>query len=134
MVAPQAVARHGEAAWIPSRRYIADLARSGTLHLVMRGNEPVAGICTVRRGDSLWLALSGVRNGDPDLLRQGAGFAALALTINWAKTEGFRYLDAGRTGPFVHDGVQRLKRGRGALSHQPVLVEYLSGIQPFSGE
>ena len=157
MVAPQAVARHGESAWIPSRRYIAALARIGILHLVMRASEPVAGICTVRRGDSLWLALSGVRNGDPDLLRQGAGFATLALTIDWAKAEGFRQLDAGRTGPFLSDGVQRLKRSWGlepavdplahvvamwvgsssarrALAREPVLVEHQSGIQPFCGE
>jgi hypothetical protein len=157
MVLPQAVARHGETAWIPSRHYIAALARIGILHLVMRGEEPVAGICTVARGDSLWLALSGVRNGDPELLRQGAGFATLALAIGWAKGKGFRQLDAGRTGPFLNDGVQRLKRSWGlepvvdplarviavwvgsgaaqrALAREPVLVEQQFGIQPFCGE
>jgi hypothetical protein len=157
MVAPQALARHGETAWIPSRRYIGALARIGILHLVMRGDEPVAGICTVRQGDSLWLVLSGVRNGDPDLLRRGAGFATLALSISWAKAQGFRRLDAGRAGPFLSDGVQRLKRSWGlqpevdplshvvavwagsesarrALAWEPFLVERRSGIEPFFGE
>jgi hypothetical protein len=157
MVLPQAIARHGQTAWTPSPQYIAALARIGILHLVMRGGEAVAGICSVRRGDSLWLPLSGVRDGDPELLRQGAGFATLALTIAWAKTQGLRQLDAGRSVPFVNNGVQRLKRSLGlqpaidplahvvaiwvssdsarrALAREPVLVEHRSGIQLFSGE
>jgi hypothetical protein len=157
MVLPQAVARYGQSAWIPSPQYIAALARIGILHLVMRGGKAVAGICSVRRDDSLWLPLSGVRDGDPELLRQGAGFATLALTISWAKTEGIRRLDAGRSGPFLNDGVQRLKRSWGlepvvdplahvvaiwvgsdsarrALAREPVLAEHRSVLQPFSGE
>jgi Acetyltransferase (GNAT) domain len=157
MVLPQAMARHGRTAWIPSPQYIAALARIGILHLVMRAGEAVAGICSVRRGDSLWLPLSGVRDGNPELLQQGAGFATLALTIAWAKSQGLRHLDTGRSMPFVNDGVQRLKRSLGllpavdplahvvamwvgsdsarrALAREPVLVEHRSGIQTFSGE
>jgi hypothetical protein len=157
MVAPQAVARHGAVAWIPSRTLMKDFARKGILHLITRGGERVAGICTVPRGDTLWLAISGVRNGDPALLRLGAGVAILALTIEWARGRGFRALDAGRTTPFCNDGLQQFKRRWGltpvadplslvaavrvqsraarlAFSREPVLVEEDANLRVYAGE
>jgi hypothetical protein len=156
MVAPQAQVRHGSSAWMPSRQLMEEFAQVGILHFVMRGRERVAGICTVPRGDTLWLAISGVRHGDPDLLRQGASFAILALTIEWARAQGYRFLDAGRTGPFVHDGLQQFKRKwglhpvsdplshlaavwvgstlvRDAFARQPVLVERGDDLRVYGG-
>jgi hypothetical protein len=157
MVGPQALARHGSTAWVPSRLLMNDFARKGVLHLITRGGERVAGICTVPRGDTLWLAISGVRNGDPALLRLGAGVAILALTIEWARAQGFRALDAGRTGPFCNDGLQQFKRkwgltpvvdplslvaavrvqspaARQAFSREPVLVEEDANLRVYAGE
>jgi hypothetical protein len=157
MVRPQAQARHGESAWLPSRRLMAEFARAGVLHMISQGGVRVAGACTLGRGDTLWLPLSGIRHGDPALFRQGAGTAALALTLEWARTQGYRRIDAGRTGPFLNDGLQMFKRKWGLLptpdplahvaavwiatsaarkifSRQPVLVEQGTDLRAYAGE
>jgi Acetyltransferase (GNAT) domain len=157
MVEPQARSRHGEGAWLPSERFTRKLQQIGTLHLIMRDGERVAGTCSVARGDTLWLPLMGVRDGDPTLLRQGAGVATLALPFQWAKAQHFRWVDAGRTSPFVTDGIQRYKRtwgltpvpdplaqiiaiyprsarARQAFKNSPALVERGSRLEIFSGE
>ena len=157
MVTPQALARHGASAWIPSRQLMGKFSRAGTLHLITRNGERIAGICTVPRGDTLWLAISGVRHGDHTLLKQGAGFAAFALTIEWARSQGYRCIDAGRTGPFIKDGLQQFKRRWGmapvpdplshvaavwvgrdlvhqAFAREPVLVESGSVLRVYAGE
>jgi hypothetical protein len=157
MVGPQALARHGPSAWVPSRQLMKEFSSVGILHFITRGSERVAGICTIPRGDTLWLAISGVRHGDPALLRQGAGFAILWLTIEWARSQGYHSLDAGRTGPFIKDGLQQFKRKWGlvpvldplahvaaiwvnssavrqAFIREPVLVENGSSLQAYAGE
>ena len=157
MVAAQARARFGEGAWVPSRRFLRELRRAGALHLVRLDGESVAGMCSVPRGDTVWLPLSGVRDGDSALFRRGASLATLALTIAWAREQGFRAVDAGRTSPFLSDGVQRVKRKwglhsvvdplahvvavrvasdavRAAFAREPVLVEGFGGLRTYSGE
>jgi hypothetical protein len=157
MVAAQARARFGEGAWVPSRRFLRELRRVGTLHLVRLDGESVAGMCSVPRGDTVWLPLSGVRDGDPALFRRGASLATLALTFAWAREQGFRAVDAGRTSPFLSDGVQRVKRKwglhpvvdplahvvavrinseavRAAFAREPVLVEGFGGLRTYAGE
>lgn len=157
MVGPQALARHGPTAWVPSPQLMKEFSTVGILHFITQGGERVAGICTVPRGDTLWLAISGVRHGDPALLRRGAGFAILSLTIEWARSQGYRSLDAGRTGPFIKDGLQQFKRrwgmapvpdplahvaavwlasssARQAFAREPVLVEDGSSLRVYPGE
>ena len=96
-------------------------------------------------------------DGDPILFRRGASLAALTLGIEWARAEGCRQVDAGRTGPFLGDGVLRLKRkwglrpvvdplahvvavrvrspaARTAFAREPVLVETSDGIAEYHGE
>jgi hypothetical protein len=157
MVAPQARARFGDGAWIPSPRLLHEMRRAGTLLLVQLDGESVAGICAVPRGDTVWLPVCGVRDGDPGLFRRGATTAAIALSLAWAGAQGFRAADAGRTSPFLEDGVQRIKRKwgfhpivdplahvvavrvasdavRAAFARQPVLVEGRLGLRPYAGE
>jgi GNAT acetyltransferase-like protein len=156
MVQPQARARHGQSAWLPSRRLMAELARSGTLHLIWQHGERVAGACSLRRGDTLWLPLSGIRHGDQELLRQGAGTAVLALPLEWARTQGYHRVDAGRTGPFINHGLHHFKRkwglspvpdplahvaavwiaapaARQAFAQEPVLVEQGKQLRVYAG-
>jgi hypothetical protein len=157
MVAPQARARYGAGAWIPSRRLMNQLTCLGTLHLVTRLGERLAGIVTVSRGDTLWLAISGVRQGDPALLHQGASFATIALTVEWARAQGYRSLDVGRTCAFLNDGLHQYKQSWGfipvvnplsqvaavwigsdsvreAFAREPVLVEEGSTLRAYAGE
>lgn len=157
MVQPQALARHGESAWLPSLHLMRTFARAGTLHLISQSGRRVAGVCSIGHGAALWLPVSGVRHGDRLLLQQGALVAALALTFEWARSQGYRRLDLGRTGPFVNDGIQNHKRkwgllpvpdplahvaavlvrsasARKAFSREPVLVEGGPGLRVYAGE
>src|SRR5215210_1542679 len=118
MLVPQAVGRFGEAAWLPSRHFIAELAARGVLHMLSQNGRWVAGICSVRHGDTLWLPLAGVLSGDPLLLRQGVSVAVFTSIFRWAKEQGAVRIDAGRTSPFVNDGIPRSKSKWGL---QPVL-------------
>lgn len=156
MLRPLARARHGNKAWTPSRGLLQQLSRSGTLHLVSLNGQRVAGACSVPRGDTIWVPLSGIKDGDPALLRRGAGVAALAATLDWARAQGYRRVDAGRTSPFLHDGVQQFKRkwgllpvpdplahvvavwagsrrGRAVLARSPVLIETVDGLATHPG-
>jgi hypothetical protein len=156
MVRPQAQARHGDSAWLPSPALMRSFQRSGTLHLVSLHGQRVAGTCSVGHGDRLWLPLSGIRDGDRSLLRKGAGVAALALTFQWARSQAYRFVDLGRTTAFVNDGVNQFKRKWGLhpvadpLAHlaavlvrsatvrerfvrEPVLVEDGPGLGLYAG-
>jgi GNAT acetyltransferase-like protein len=156
MVEPQANARFGHDAWVPSAYLLRQFAERGRLHFVVRDGIRVGGICSVRSGDTLWLPLSGVRGGDPALLRAGVSVAAWALVIEWAKTEGCVRVDMGRTSPFLHDGVQQYKRKWGldpcpdplahltavwvgsdgarlAFARKPVLIEREAGLWLYAG-
>lgn len=157
MVEPQARARHGSNAWLPSQAFRRQVAQRGILHLVVENGVRVAGACTISNGDLLWFPLLGVREGDPDLLQRGASVAALALPLEWARKRSYRRFDLGRTGPFVNDGLQQYKRNWGfvpvpdPLSHvtavwlgsnaarqvfrrEPVLVEDGASLRAYAGE
>ena len=156
MVEPQANARFGGDAWIPSPYLLRQFAERGRVHFVVRDGIRVGGICSVRSGDTLWLPLSGVRHGDPALLRAGVSVAAWFLAMEWAKAEGCATVDMGRTSPFFHDGVQQYKRKWGldpcpdplahlaavwvgsdaarlAFSREPVLIEREAGLWLYAG-
>lgn len=156
MLRPLARARHGDKAWTASRRLLQQLSHSGTLHLVSLNGQRVAGACSVPRGDTIWVPLSGIKDGDPTLLRRGASVAALVATLDWARMLGYRRVDAGRTSPFLHDGVQQFKRkwgllpvpdplahvvavwagsrlGQAVLARSPVLIETVDGLATHPG-
>jgi hypothetical protein len=149
--------RFGSAAWKPSRYFLRELAGRGVLHILRLEGRPVAGICSVRNSNSLWLPLSGVLNGDRVLLQRGVSAAVFFHIFAWARNQGITRIDAGRTSPFVNDGIFRSKSKWGLrpvidpLSHlialrlrpseslrhafasQPVMVESLDGLQTFTG-
>lgn len=157
MVAPQALARHGTTAWVPSPAFLNAVAKRGVLHFVVEEGVRVAGICSIAHGDTIWFPLMGVREGDPGLLQRGASVAALALPIEWARANNFRRIDLGRTGSFVNDGLQQYKRkwgfypvpdplslvvavratspaARKVFAREPVLAEIPSGLETYAGE
>ena len=157
MVEPQALARHGATAWVPSQAFLRAIAKRGVVHFVVEEGVRVAGTCSVAHGDTVWFPLMGVRQGDPELLQRGAAVAAFALPIEWARANNFQRLDLGRTGSFVNDGLQQYKRkwglypvpdslslvvavsarssaARQALAREPVLAETGEGLETYTGE
>lgn len=110
MIVPHVRRRFGDRAWIWSGAYMAALRRRATLLFAIRDGRRVAGACVLRSGDELWMALAGVRDGDPVLLRAGALAAVYAGTFEHARRSGAAWVDAGSTTPFLDDGVARYKR------------------------
>jgi hypothetical protein len=156
MLRPLARSRHGKQAWIASRGLLQQLSRTGTLHFVCRDGKRIAATCSVPRGETIWVPLTGIKDGDPALLQQGASVAALAAALDWGRRQGYRRVDAGRTSPFLHDGVQQFKRkwgllpvpdplahvvgvwagsplGRAVLSRRPVLIDTVDGLATHPG-
>ncbi len=156
MVAPQAKTRHGSRAWLAPESFLKKLAEVGTLHFIVENGVRVAGGCAVPNGETVWFALMGVRAGVPGLLQRGAATATLALPIEWARQNNFRFIDLGRTGPFVNNGLQQYKRKwgfvpvvdplslvtaawinsdgvRAAFAREPVLVETERGLEEYAG-
>jgi RimJ/RimL family protein N-acetyltransferase len=157
MLIPQAMSRFGDEAWLPSRRFLGELARRGRLHFIVRAGERVGGMCSLIRDDTVWVPVTGLRQGRDDLRRDGAAAAALALTLDWARRQGCRRVDAGRTSPFLQEGVHRWKRkwglqpvrdpmshllaawigsdpARAAFAREPVLIETADGLECYAGE
>jgi hypothetical protein len=158
MLLPQAVSRFGSRAWLPTRHFLSELAQRGVLHMLRRDGQWVAGILSVRHGDTLWLPLSGVLNGDPALLQQGVSVAVFANVFAWARAQGIARIDAGRTSPFMNDGIPRSKTKwglrpvldplshlialridpgssiRSAFTSQPVMLEAADGLKTYTGQ
>ena len=106
MLVPHVEQRFGNSAWIPSPRLLRSLQKRGILHFVCREGARVGGVCMVpsEKEKKVWIPLLGVLAGDETLLREGALAAVYALGIEWAKANGYRYMDKGRTSPFLNDG------------------------------
>lgn len=159
MVAPYAAARHREHAWHPSPHLQRALALRGVIIFARQGDRRVAGCCAVPCGTRLWLALSGVLDGDLRHLRAGALAIAIVWVLDWARQHGFRLIDLGRTVPFQNDGVHAWKRrkwnltpecdplaqlvafrvrpdstaARAAFAREPLLVETRKALVRFDG-
>jgi Acetyltransferase (GNAT) domain len=156
MLAPHASARFGDDAWLPSPYLMRRFRERGQLHFVRHGAARVGGFCSLRSGGTIWIPLSGVRDGDPALLRAGVSIAGYALGFEWARRQGCTRVDMGRTSPFFNDGVQQYKRKWGltavadplahltavwvgsdaarlAFAQQPVLAEGEQGLWIYAG-
>jgi hypothetical protein len=127
MLAPHAAARFGDDAWLPSAYLLRRFRTRGRLHFILHDGVRVGGFCSLRCGDTLWLPLTGVRDGDRALVRAGVSAAAYALAFDWARREGCLRVDVGRTSPFLTDGIQQYKRKWG-LSAVPDPLAHLAAV------
>lgn len=110
MVVPHVRRRFGEEAWIWSGAYMTALRRRGTLLFVTREGRRLAGACLLATRGEVWMALAGVRDGDPGLIGEGALAAIYAGTIEHARLSGAGWVDVGCTGANLDDGLARHKR------------------------
>ena len=157
MVRPYAHTRFAGDVWLPTPSYMRFLARS-TVIFVRREGQRVAGASIMVRNGEGWLPLLGVRDGDQQLMREGALAAAYAFSLEWARESGARTLDIGRTSSFRRDGLGRYKAKWGfrpaleplsplvavriapdceplrlAFEREPVLALGAAGLEEFDG-
>jgi hypothetical protein len=156
MVQPYLLRRFGGRAWIPSGTYTRTVKKRGFLLYVTQDGRRVAATGMIKQGDRLWIALMGIKQGDAELLRQGAAAALYIFEIEYARSLGIRQIDMGRTSPFLRDGIGRYKRKfgytpqrdplsplvairidprheglRAALTENPLLVDNGTDLAPF---
>jgi len=110
MLVPHALRRFGENANIPVPALLRKLEKDGTLLFLVKRGRRVAGQAVLRNRDEAWLAALGVKDGDPNLMKEGAVAGLYALTIDWAREHGVRYVDAGRSPAFALHGLAEYKR------------------------
>jgi len=110
MVVPHVRRRFGEDAWIWSSAYMAALRRRSTILFVTREGRRLAGACLLAGRGEVWMALAGVRDGDPGLISEGAQGALYAGTIEHARSSGAGWVDVGCTSANLDDGLARYKR------------------------
>jgi hypothetical protein len=118
---PSALARFGSDAWLPSRAYLRSLGGRITLLFVRRDGERVAGVGVVPVRDQVWMAMLGTRDGDWRAGGAGISAAIYALTFEWARSNGYASIDAGRTHPSLADGLARYKAKFGFRPRQDAL-------------
>jgi hypothetical protein len=159
MVRPNAQARFGEEAWLPSRYLLRKLAAVGTLLYIRMGGVRVAGCYVVPTARGAWSPVAGMLNGDRELLRKGVAAATYTLVFDWVRSQGIDHLDFGRTTPFANDGIFRYKEKWGLVPvpdplartlalrvaasspelrerfvAEPVLIETDEGLQLYTGD
>jgi len=110
MLIPYAAMRFEQRVTLPVPLLLRVLEKSGTLLFLRKGSQRVAGQAVLRNSDQLWLAALGVKDGDLALLREGVLAGIYALTLEWARAQGAREIDAGRSPAFARDGLAQYKR------------------------
>lgn len=102
--------RHGRDAMMLSLRPFLCLLREGELLLVKRDGEPVSGVVCRREGSVYRTEYSGVREGDPQLVREGALAAEYYFSILRAHELGCRRIYFGISQPFLDNGILLFKK------------------------
>jgi hypothetical protein len=109
MSEPYARRRFGASAWLPPAPTWARLRLHGRLLTVRRDGEHVAGGVAVRARDEMWFAALGVRDGDPNLIREHALAATYRAVFDLTPASGAAVLDTGRCSGWVDDPIARYK-------------------------
>jgi hypothetical protein len=105
MYLPYARMRFGKTAWIFSHRHLARLLERGQLLLVKQNSKYLAGALLIEGEKILFSHSLGVRDGNIDYIGKGAVTASYKFTIQWAKDQGYDWIDFGYCRPFLRDGI-----------------------------
>jgi hypothetical protein len=93
------------------------LKRGVILFVNGNGGEYVAGNILLLRNKTVWAKWAGIKDGNPEYLRRGAGAASDYFIIKWAIENKFKTIDFGLSRAFFSDGVFHYKKKwRAALS------------------
>lgn len=119
MYLPTMEDRHGELSSPKSASEAYQYFRHGFLFRVKRGGVWVSGgVCHLQQ-DVLMLDMVGVRNGDAQLIREGAMAARYFAAIHWANQYGCKAVNLLGTDPYLKTGLFQHKRKWGATVSVP---------------
>lgn len=113
MYLPYISARHGKLMVHTTLNRMKDILQKGELLLIKRSGEYVSGQLIYKTSPIPIVSYLGVKDGNIDLVKQGALYAVYYYTILWAKEKGYTKLDFGHCRPFLNDGVFLFKRSFG---------------------
>ena len=110
MYVPQTTKAHGSSAYIISYEYMRAEFQNCDLLLVTKQEKHIAGILIAyeKSGPRLWSL--GVRDSNPEYIKDGAVGALFYFSISYLHEKGFTKVEFGRSRPFLRDGVLRYKR------------------------
>ncbi len=101
--------RHGAESMFLSRKRIQKIFKESTLILLKKDNEVIAGDLLEQTSRGAALRLTGIKDGNLDYLRYGAGVALYYFGILEAQKRGYKKINIGGTTPFLSDGLTRFK-------------------------
>ena len=102
---PTMHSRHSELSSPMPIRVARQYFRHGWLFRIMRGDEWVSGVVCHPQQDILVADIAGVRDGNPQLIKEGAASAIYYATIHWANQHGYWGVN------FLGSGIPRLDGG-----------------------
>jgi Acetyltransferase (GNAT) domain len=113
MYVPYIKKRYGDSAFLSPREKLKAKFDSGELILVRKQNEYVSGVLLVYEGDVARMPSLGVRDGEWELVVDGALVALYEFILQHLEQRGCRRVDLGESRTFLNDGVLRSKRKYG---------------------
>ncbi len=116
MYLPLVRRQFGPLAVVESYEKILERFRRGFLLFVTQGGEPVAGALCTTADRTLKFHSGGVLDAADRYIKGGAQMALYYFQLRLAEAGEFDALDAGRSRPFLNDGVYRTKREWGAAA------------------
>ena len=136
MYLPYIYSRYGKLTVLTTLNRMEDILQRGELLLVKRGGEYVAGQLIYKASPVPIVSYFGIKDGNFDLVKQGAMFALYYYAILWAKEKGYTKLDFGHCRPFLNDGVFLFKRGFGMKiqrnpRHHRMLYLSINRLNPY---
>lgn len=122
MHVPYIAKTFGERAFIHNYRHMLDHFGPDRLYqellLVLKGDEPIAGILLGREQEGIYLHYVGVKDGNLEYVQEGALGALFYFPVDHARSKGLKSVNFGLTRPFLNDGVLQFKKKRGmAIAH-----------------
>jgi hypothetical protein len=129
MYVPLMQAHHSSLAMIASRREAYRVFQRGVLFLVYRDGQCVSGELSQidDRHKLIHARFIGVRDGDEQLVREGAQKAARHAVIHWANRHGYHEVNFQGCEPFLSKGILQDKKRWGAgiqsSNHKRILLK-----------
>ena len=113
MYLPYAENRYGELSLVGWFRDLQKIFERGSLLLVNRGNDCIAGALLQVKNTIVSVRYFGVKDGNVKYLEEGVLAACYYFTLTWAKDNGYEWIEFGHCRPFFRDGAFYHKKSWG---------------------